>query len=131
MYKVVQVLKTFGIPILSLVFPISALAAFATAPGGVIAPGNVLSNQSQIPQSVCNVVDWLFYGLIVFSVIMVLIAAYGYLTSGGDPEKTKAAGQRLLYAAIAIIVGILAASFPYLVSSFLGGNISTNFGCTG
>jgi hypothetical protein len=113
--------KEFGIPVIAVLFPVGAFAAtFAPAPGGAKAPGDVFNNVSQIPTTLCSVVDWIFYGLIVFAVIMVLIAAYGYLTSGGDPEKVKTASHRLLYAAIAIVVGLIAVSFPDLVGSFFG-----------
>ena len=125
MKKVFQFAKDFGIPVLSLLFPVVAMAQnFAPAPSGVVAPGSVLNNVSQVPTLACTIVDWLFWALIVFAVIMVLLAAYGYVSSGGDPDKTKAASQKLLYAAIAVVVAIIAVGFPDLVSSFLGNSAS-------
>jgi hypothetical protein len=121
MQKVLKFAKEFGIPIVSLLLPLGSFAAgIPPPPSNVKAPSNVLTSVNDINTSLCSVVNWVFYGLIVFAVIMVLIAAYGYLTSGGDPEKTKTAGQRLLYAAIAILVGIIAQAFPNLVGSFVG-----------
>jgi hypothetical protein len=126
MKKILQFAKEFGIPVIMTLFPIGALAAtFAPAPGGTVAPADVLNNQSDLPATLCAVVNWIFYGLIVFAIIMVLIAAYGYLTSSGDPEKTKNASHKLLYAAIAILVGLIARGFPELIGSFLGSSGST------
>ena len=57
---------------------------------------------------------------------MSLIAAYQYATSGGDPEKVGDASKRLLYAAIAVAVALIAQGVPYIVGSFLNGG-STGF----
>jgi TRAP-type C4-dicarboxylate transport system permease small subunit len=66
----------------------------------------------------CSVVNWLFYILIVFSVIMVLIAGFRYLTANGDPEKVSKATKTITYAAIAIVVALIAKGFPTLIGSF-------------
>ena len=125
MQKVLEFIRKFGAPIIALFVPVLAFAQnFAPAPSGVVAPGSVLNNVSQVPTLACTIVDWLFWALIVFAVIMVLLAAYGYVSSGGDPDKTKAASQKLLYAAIAVVVAIIAVGFPDLVSSFLGDSAS-------
>lgn len=133
MYKIARFIKEFGFPAAALLFPIIVSATAIQGPTGVNAPSNILSQTSDVTGSVCAIVNWLFYGLIVFAVVMVLIAAYGYLTSNGDPEKTGAAGKKLMYAAIAIIVGIIAKAFPDLISNFIGGgNYSGSvFNCGG
>ena len=63
---------------------------------------------------------WAFYFLIVLAVIFVIVAAFKYLTAAGDPEKVKAAGATLLYAAVAIGVALLAKAVPLVVGSFVG-----------
>ena len=68
------------------------------------------------------IINWIFWLLIVLTIIFVLIAAFKYLTAGGDPEKVKSAGSTLLYAAIAVVVALIAKGLPLIVSSFIGGN---------
>lgn len=53
--------------------------------------------------------------------IMVLYGGFLYMTAAGNDEQVKKAHKQLLYAVIAIAVGILSAGLPGLVSSFLGG----------
>jgi hypothetical protein len=48
---------------------------------------------------------------------MVMWAAYNYLTAGDDTEKVHRATKTMTYAAIAVVVAILAEGFPVLVGS--------------
>ena len=75
-----------------------------------------------------TVINWLFGLLIILAVIFVLVAAFKYLTSGGDPEKVKSANHSLIYAAVAVAVAILAKGIPYLVASFLGTTVTSPVG---
>ncbi len=74
-----------------------------------------------------TVVGWIFTGLVVLAIIFILIAAFKYLTSGGSEENVHAAGQMLIYAAVAIAVALLARGIPLIVGTFVGGN--ANVGC--
>jgi hypothetical protein len=118
MNKVLKFAKEFGIPAVSLLLPLTTFAQL-TGPG-VSAPTGPITSIGGVQSTLCQVVNWLFYGLIIFAVIMVLVAAFKYLTAAGDPEKVKSASQTLLYAAIAVLVGIIAKGFPSLIGSFIG-----------
>ncbi len=65
----------------------------------------------------CPIVTVMFWAFMIVAVIMVIWSAFLYLTSGGDSEKVKTATKSLTYAAIAIVVAILANSFPLIVGS--------------
>lgn len=119
-----------GMSVLEIAFPVSAAFAFASTqsggglkvpppPTGKI-PQGVLDNPRSISNLFCGVLDWVFWGLIVFSIIMFLVGGYRYATSSGEPEKVQTANKILLYAAIAIAVALVAEGIPYLVGSFLG-----------
>jgi hypothetical protein len=75
---------------------------------------------SWISGEMCAIANWMFYFLIILSVIMVVAAAYIYLTSNGDPEKVGTATKTLTYAAVGILVGVLAKAIPTLVASIVG-----------
>lgn len=72
-------------------------------------------------RSICTAVDWIFTFLIIIAIIFVLIAAFKYLTAAGDPEKVKAASHNLIYAAVAVAVGIVAQGVPLIVGNFFTG----------
>ena len=51
---------------------------------------------------------------------MVILAASDYLRSQGDAEKVKSANQKIVMAAVAIVVGFFARALPGLVLSIIG-----------
>lgn len=69
---------------------------------------------------VCTGLTWLFTAAIVFSIVMVLVAAYEYMQGGSSPDKVKKATNRLIFVAIGIVVAILARSVPVLIANFIG-----------
>ena len=123
MKKVINFAKEFSPSIIALVLPAFAFAQNLPQPyapsGSNVPQGNITSLQSVL-QLLCTVFAWAFYFLIVLAVIFVIVAAFRYLTAAGEPDRVKAAGATLLYAAIAIGVALLARAVPLVVGSFLG-----------
>jgi hypothetical protein len=129
MKKVITLAKNFGPAITALVIPVLAFAQAVPSPvppiQGNVPQGNITSLQGVL-NLFCVIFSWAFYFLIALAVIFVLVAAFKYLTAGGDPEKVKAAGSTLLYAAVAIGVALLARAVPLVIGSFLGaGQVSS------
>lgn len=87
------------------------------------APKDLFTQPSQVVEFFCGALVWMFWGLIVLSVAMALVAGYRYVTSSGEPEKVSTAGKTLLYAAIGIAVALLAKGFPSLVGSFFNTSV--------
>ncbi len=77
---------------------------------------NITSLNSAV-SFVCLIASWLFTFLIVLTVLFVVVAAFVYLTAGGDPEKVRSATNWLIYAAVAIVVALLARSIPLIVGT--------------
>jgi len=69
----------------------------------------------------------------VVSVIMVLYAAFMYVTAGDDTEKTSTARRTLTYAAVGIAVALISTALPDIVGSIFPTNpgASLNDVCTG
>jgi hypothetical protein len=126
MNKIKKLALDFVIPVASLALPLLAAAQVPAAP--ISAPNSGINSINAVGTSLCTITNWLFYFLILVAVIFIMLAAYKYLTAAGDAEKVKSAGHELLYAVIAIVVGILAKATPSLVGSIIGqGGISA--GC--
>jgi hypothetical protein len=77
----------------------------------------------------CLAFDYLFYGLIALSIIMVVIAGFNYVTAGDNAEKVSKANKMILYAAIGIAVALLAKGIPLIVANFLGASASAIRSC--
>ena len=73
-----------------------------------------------VDEVLCPIAGVMFGILIVVTIIVVIWAAFTYLTAGGDTEKVRTANKMLLYAAIAVLVGLVAKGFPHVVGSFVG-----------
>lgn len=125
MKKVTNFAKEFGLSIASLALPLLASAQIQQPPtGNAPAPYTNINQITGNAGIICTIINWIFWLLIVLTVIFVLRAAFSYLTAAGDPEKVKGAGTMLLYAAIAVVVALIAKGFPLIISSFIGGGLA-------
>jgi hypothetical protein len=69
--------------------------------------------------------QFLFYFSAVFWIAaagFVFYAAYLYLTAAGNKELLGKAKKQLLYAVIAMVIGLMAAGLPSLINAFLSGS---------
>ena len=101
---------------------LAPLAAFAQPVGPVPPTGGLpapVQSLTTVTGYLCVIISWTFVFLIILVVLFVLIGAFKFLTSGGDPEKAKAARQFLIYAAVALVVGLVARGVPQILSTFL------------
>jgi hypothetical protein len=95
-------------------------------------PPIVITTKEQLTALICNILIYFFWIVIVISVIMVLLAAFDYVTAGDDTEKTTRGRKRLTYAAVGVLVALLASGFPAIISSLFPSNPNTTLGsaCT-
>lgn len=66
-----------------------------------------------------NITNWLFTGLLLISVAMLVFAGYKYALSGGSEENTTGAKNMIVYAVIGLAVAMLAKGVPSLVKSII------------
>src|SRR3989344_6095915 len=76
--------------------------------------------QSRFIGILCDVMGWMFSILLILSVVVVLAAAYVYVTAGGSAEKVKSGTRMITYAVIGIVVAMFARGVPLIVASLLG-----------
>lgn len=99
-----------------LVFGNVAIGQVANIPGvDRIGPSTV----GGIVDIIRQVVRWVYIIFFIIAVLLIIFAAFTYLTAGGDPEKVAEAKNRLIYAAVAIAVAFLAVGFEVIVRNFL------------
>jgi hypothetical protein len=99
-------------------------AAFAGSSAGNVAPNSlptpVITSLGGLITYICNAINWVFTFLVILTILFIIIAAFKYLTSAGDPDKVKSANNQLIYAAIAVAVALVAKGIPLVVAGFLG-----------
>lgn len=79
-------------------------------------------------KATCNVANYVFTFAIIASIFMALIAAYKYMTAGGDSTKVSEAHKTILYAAIGVAVTLVAGGFPNIIAGLVGEKLPGN-GC--
>lgn len=104
-------------------FFISALAfAALAAPFLPAQAAPLISNFDDVLKVINKVQAWLFWILMSLAVVFIIVSAYFFLFSGGDPKKVEQAKNQLIYSVIAVAVALLARSIIALVSKILSPN---------
>jgi len=96
------------------------------ASGGYCPLDSSLDNATEKWGLVCllntinTVVDWIFVILIALTVVFVILGAMDILMAAGSPEKVTAGRNKIMYAAVGLIVAFVAKAVPSLVKAVLG-----------
>lgn len=78
----------------------------------------------EVGKIVQNVINVVIAALGIVAVLFVVIGAAQYVTSQGDPAKTKRARDTIIYA----LLGVLLAVFAYAIVNFIISAIASNNG---
>ena len=131
----------FLIILLSSFLTSEALAALV--PGENMAPGTLkpgtlpssenlnlpspIKESSELIDVIARIVGWIYIIFFIIAVMYILFAAFNYLTGANDPEKIKTGRNQIIYAAIAIVIALLAVGARTIIEDFLGGGGSILF----
>lgn len=93
-----------------------------------IASAAVFQNIGQVADKLCGVVDILFTGTLILTIVFVLLAAIKYITKGSDPKAVGEAHQMLIWAAIGFAIALFANTVPSIVAGIIGSGADAS-GC--
>lgn len=82
-------------------------------------PSSPVTTVGGIVDVLDNIVRWVYIIFFILAVLFILLAAFTYLTAGGDEEKVKKAKSQIIYAVVAIVVALLAVGFQVIIRTFL------------
>ncbi len=110
-----------------MMLPIIVLAAGSPDTSGVnIAPFNTGNTASPVNSVngvfdiIRNIVIWIYRAFFVVAVIFILMAAYNFIQGGTNEKKIEIAKGQLKYAAISIVVALIASGLSFIIAQFLG-----------
>lgn len=107
-----------------LVFPILTFATgiYPTATDQVAGEiGKNIPEVASIDQTLNTVANYVIGVLIVIAIFMIIWAGYTFVAHGTDPEAVGKARTRILFAAVGIVVALLAKGIVSLVLSAMKG----------
>ena len=81
---------------------------------------STITGGTELINLINSAIGWVQVVLFTFAVLFLIFAAFSYLTSGGDPEKTKTAMNSVIYAIVAIAVAMISFGIKAVVQSILG-----------
>jgi uncharacterized membrane protein HdeD (DUF308 family) len=106
----------YVLPITLGIFLVGFLAqAQITSP----APTGLITDVSGVWRIINTIVKWVYWLFFAMAVLFIILAAFTYLTAGGDPGKVKKANTQLIYAIVAVAVALIAYGIEALVRSAL------------
>lgn len=112
--------KTLIVGLLASVMFVSfAGLVFAQLPGEIKPLPNVVTTSGELFHVIKRAANIIFTVLIIVAVIFILLAAFQFITGGGDAEQITSARGKLIWAAVGIGVAFLAQAVPTLLQGFL------------
>lgn len=103
----------------ALTLPVAAFAQGAGGWSGNPLPESPVDSTQDVMRIISNVVKWTYTLFFVAAVFFILVAAYNFVTAGGDKKKVDAAKAQLKYAAIGIAVALLASGAVTLIRNVI------------
>jgi len=95
------------------------MAAFFVQGQASPEPTSVITNVGQVLNVVRYVVKLVYWLFFLVAVLFIILAAFNYLTAGGDPAKVKKASNQLIYAVVAVAVALIAWGIESIVRNAL------------
>ena len=84
-----------------------------------LATDSPIKNPGDISRVFEQIVRWTYYIFFVLAVYFLLLAAFTYLTAGGNPENLKKAHSSLGWAFVAIAVALISVGAASIIKSFI------------
>jgi hypothetical protein len=101
-----------------LVLPLFALGQGVPQP----VPDQIVTAPTTAPFTIVDrVVNLLFTVLLAASLVVIIVAAFYFLTAAGEPEKVQTARNLVIYAIIGIVVAIAARGLIGYIRARIGG----------
>ena len=70
--------------------------------------------------TIYTITDWIFIGVVAIAMIMLFIGAFNIVTAGGSPEKVNTGRSYIIFAAVGIIVALIAKLIPVIAKNIIG-----------
>lgn len=89
---------------------------------GQVPPSSGLATIGGVVGVGITLIKWLYTIIFLAAILFILLAAYTFITSRGDPEKIQQARRQLMYAIIGIVVALLSPLIvPFVTNSLNSG----------
>ncbi|MBI1984855.1 MAG: hypothetical protein HYS60_01950, partial [Candidatus Wildermuthbacteria bacterium] len=63
--------------------------------------------------------NWIFTIFVIVAVLFIILAAFQFVTSGGDAAKVGEARQKLIWAIVGIAIAVMSRGLPAVIRNLL------------
>ncbi len=118
-------MKKFTSIVFIICFVSLPLISAAITPGTIPEAGELGIQESPIETAggildvIANIVRWVYILFFIIAVLLIIFAAFNYLTAGDQADKIRLARNQLIYAAVAIAVALLSVGVTAIIQNFL------------
>ena len=88
-------------------------------PTGFSPPPTNITSGADLVTTIQALTNWFFVVFLLLAVIFVILAAFQFLSGGGDPQAVAQARQKLIWAAVAVVVATMARAIPTVVNNII------------
>ena len=125
MNTMMKALRNMGTTAVVFVSAILTASHLALADTGAITLTDPLGGNETFSSVATAVAGFLFWDIAApLSIIMVLVGAFQLITSAGDPEKVSQGRKTITYAAIGLVIALIAGGIVNLIQGFITGATS-------
>ncbi|MDI6717917.1 MAG: hypothetical protein QMD86_02670 [Patescibacteria group bacterium] len=89
----------------------------------IVPGGSRISDTDSLVGTISSIVNIFFTILLAIATVMILWAAYNYVTAAGDENKIKTAKTTLLYALLGIAIAVISRGVVTLIKSTVSSQI--------
>jgi hypothetical protein len=103
--------------------PMSFASAIDTPTGWETLPNTGINTGNDVITSIERIGLWIFAAVIAIAVVFLIVAAFLWVTAGGNEENIKKARTMLINALIGVAIALAAQGLINVVSNILTGRI--------
>lgn len=83
-------------------------------------PNSIIKSADQVWGILIKIVQYTYTAFFIVAIFFILVAAFNFLTSRGDPEKVKSARSQILWAVVAIAIALISSGAALIIQGFVG-----------
>lgn len=119
---------TVAFAFMAMLMVVSPVLAVCTQsdPSGCV-PDSGIREVSDVFNLLSKATSWIFVVLLFMAFIFIIMGAFTYISSKGDPKAVTLAKNYIIYALIGIVVGVLAKGLILAVCSIMGATCTLLF----
>ena len=117
-FLMVSVLAVLALPVMAAT-GVDPTKFTETVPAGKELPSGPTSG-TQLIALIDVVTNWVFAIFVVLTIIFVLLAAFQFVTAGGDAAKVGEARQKLIWASVGVIVALASKGLVPVIRNIIG-----------